>query len=279
MITMTWESDITRLVSIDKKQSEVVRSEWPMPDYIDAWRVFRNLSDENEIMASTIAGASGWPSISKTVSLADLGCGDGRLSETLVRQIKQSISHLYLIDPDEQLLSEAEKRLKAVVSEKQLSVILDRAESVMSKLAESVDAAILCHVVYLLPNEVFRSLLEELRPGLPLFIIMDHPSSVFTRLWSRTAPKYFERLRAAHSLLDQSRTRFDIKSSQFFTHAPNPFGIPNPQIQESLLSILCYSDFPQMDVELRAWVKESVLKYCQDESLECSSVLYEVVKR
>jgi len=49
-----------------------------MPEYLKAWKLFRDNADENEVTAKHLLNRPSWPRKSG-LDIGDLGCGDGRL--------------------------------------------------------------------------------------------------------------------------------------------------------------------------------------------------------
>src|SRR5260221_11047179 len=80
------------------------RQQWPMPEYIEAWKLFRTHSNENEATAEYLTHHPLW-SPGPHLTLCDLGCGDGRLlANVLDLDRDKHLDEVRLIDPDDDLL-------------------------------------------------------------------------------------------------------------------------------------------------------------------------------
>src|SRR5687768_4187145 len=123
--------------------------EWPMESYLTAWKMFRLLSDENRATAQHIVSRSHWPRRG-SLSLLDLGCGDGRLVEQVALLSPDPITRVTLVDPDAELLSEAEATIRETETVQEVTTIQLPLEDVDKN---GFSAILLVHVVYLLREE------------------------------------------------------------------------------------------------------------------------------
>lgn len=149
---------------------------------------------------------------------------------------------------------------------------------IVRDLTRETDAALAVHLVYLLKEAQLKTFLVGLAPGVPLFIVMDQPSSVFTQLWETTAPKYHRRSLNAHEIIASLKEdNYIVESTEFNTHLINPLTLRD-DIRDSVLSLLCYSDFRELDGKTQEWVKDALTEHSALERVVCDCACYEVVR-
>jgi len=254
------------------------RNEWPMASYMAAWRTFRRLSDENRATARHLLSRSRWPH-RDGITICDIGCGDGRLVETLVMESATEISSVVLVDPDAGLVEEARTCVSATSSKRKVTGINDSAEAAFPGCAADADVSLLVHVVYLIPNGGLWHLLEALPAGMPLYVVLDAPESVFSQLWKRTAPKYSARAAKARDLIESlPPAQFAVDRSTFSSTITNPFKLNRSDQRDAILSLLCYRTIDESDTELRGWIGEVVAGHTAGLHIVCDSVCYEIVR-
>jgi hypothetical protein len=128
----------------------------------------------------------------------------------------------------------------------------------MLHLAREIDVALAVHLLYLLSEQETHRFLGGLAPGIPLFVVLDHPASVFMRLQEKTAPRYYARSLNAHRALARLREQgYLVEQTAFETHLTNPLDL-SQELREAVLSLLCYRDFRELDGETQAWAARIV---------------------
>lgn len=256
-----------------------IRQEWPMDSYLAAWKNFRQASGENKVIARHLISRPSWPH-GKAIRVCDLGCGDGRLLEALVLECPDEVATVNLIDPDPELLDEATRCVTDQALVPVISTHLATAEEAFPECAIGYDVVLMVHVVYLLESTHFLDLLYTAPQNVALFVVFDHPNSVFTTLWERTAPKYHARVLEAHKIISTLPIeQFDVRRSEFEARLPNPFDLPREDIRRSLLSMLCYSSEAVSDNSIRSWIESVVGRYLDESgNVVCRSVCYEIVR-
>lgn len=253
------------------------RQEWPMPSYMQAWKAFRQMSDENHETALHLLSRPSWPTVDKTV-ITDVGCGDGMLVQQVVLHSKSEISEVRLYDPDREFLAEAERRLTETPCELQIKASTAFAEDIRSADLRGSHAILAVHVVYLMQEDGLAALLRELPIGTPLYIVLDQPHSVFSRLWRGTAPKYFERSRKTHQLVARlPRDTYGIEQSVITSHLQNPL-VQRRDIRDAVLSILCYADVQDMEKDDYDSVQKEIARCTVGSHVLCESTCYEIVR-
>jgi len=261
--------------------TSIAREEWPSEIYIEAWKTFRALSGENAVMAAQIVGQRAWPRRDDGITLCDIGCGDGELMKQIVVHSQSPIADVRLVDPDEDLLSEAVRVVEETGLVPHVERTLATAEEVFPRCAESSDAVLLVHVVYLMKNGGFRKILEACVPGTPLFVVMDAPDSVFTQLWRETAPKYHHRSVKAHETVAQlSRDAYDVEATSFSSLLPDPRHL-RADLRTALLSILCYTDARRLagDDALMTSIDALLTRHEAGEMIRCDLVCYTIQRK
>ena len=261
--------------------TDLAREEWPSELYVEAWKAFRSLSNENEVTAEHLVTRPSWPKRNDLV-LCDLGCGDGKLVEQIVLRSISTVREVRLIDPDEDLLNEAVRVVSETGLVKSVLRSLATAEQAFPACAASSDALLLVHVVYLMKNGGFKRLLDACPRDTPLFVVMDAPTSVFTELWSVTAPKYHQRSLRAHETIAQlhGKDGYLVSESRIASRIADPRG-QRADLKTTLLSMLCYTDARTLaqDDALMSQVEEILGRHNvvgDALTIQCESVCYEI---
>jgi len=256
-----------------------VRQEWPMQAYLANWKVFRSLSDENEVTAEHLLTQEYWPHRSNT-TIVDVGCGDGRLIFSLLHKSGEAIGTVRLIDPDAGVLKSACDLIEGISFVHEVEAYEGTAEDLLHECILGAHAVLAVHVVYLMQQESLEHIIQALAPGVPLYVVLDAPGSVFSRLWSKLAPhKYLERSEHAHTVLRALPSdRFVVNPSEITSHLENPLTCHREK-KLSILSILCYCDVRDLESDKLNWAEAVLEKYRVGNRISCKSFCYEVVKR
>lgn len=256
--------------------TDAARREWPSVAYLENWKAFRGMSNENAVTAAELLRHPLWPH-GESLTLCDIGCGDGKVAQQIVRQ-SGAFREVRLVDPDKDLLEEA---AQALASEKvETGKYHAAAAQALPDCAEGADVALLAHVVYLLPDGELEAIFRTMPTGVPLFVVMDAPDSVFTSLWAESAPKYHARSLAAHvTIAALPRDTYSMETTRLSSLLPDPRAFePDGKIQ--LLAILCYTDRDRLtgDPGLLARAEEIVGRYAAEGQIRCDSMCY-VIQR
>lgn len=243
--------------------------------YLATWKVFRAISDENKITARHLLSLDCWDGIS---SILDLGCGDGLILKEVVLNSPQKISRAILIDPDKQMLEEAEMHLKELALVEEIIAEVAPFEDSYFKYSSQVDIILAIHLVYLIERESFHYLLDALPIGKKLIVVLDDEDSVFTKIWKQTAFKYAERSAYVRSCLNNlSKDTFSVNKTVITSKLINPLN-QRFEVKEALLSLMSYSDFLAMDAETREYVEECIRENSINSVIGCKSACYEIVR-
>jgi SAM-dependent methyltransferase len=249
-----------------------------MPNYMSAWKTFRRLGNEPEATAEHVLSLPRWPG-NKNLRILDVGCGDGRMVEAFLLKARQSIGKVTILDPDRLLLDEAAHEIRSLGLDVDVLEVAGVADRQALELAADHDVALAIHLVYLLAHNRFRALVDHWPPGVPLYVVLDAPDSVFTELWSETAPDYALRSRRVHEYLSgEANGRLDVRRTDFTTRVANPFGLPEP-VRDLVLSLLCYCDFAEFSDTRRAKVESVISSHVERGQVTCSCTCYEIQRK
>jgi SAM-dependent methyltransferase len=252
------------------------KAEWPMANYEAAWKTFRRVGDEPVATALHVTSLEHWPK-KNTIKVLDVGCGDGKMVAAFVLRARQTISQLVLLDPDEKLLGEAAKEVQSLHFGTKTTSVLSSAEDKAARCARGAHAALGIHLAYLMTPEAFRLFIEKWPRGVPLYIVLDAETSVFSAIWKNTAPEYARRATAARQYLDALGETVLKSRSEFATRVANPYMLV-PPIRELVLSLFCYNDFEALIPAQQKNVKRTISKYADGKEVKCTCACYEIVK-
>lgn len=255
------------------------RLEWPMTTYLAAWKTFRRMSNENAATATHLVSRSHWPG-NRGATLVDIGCGDGRLMEEILLQSPVTVGEVRLIDPDPELLVEAVGCVHQTRLAKRVISVQGDLDEVYEQETVGASAILAVHLVYLLEKYSLTTLLDKLPIGVPLYVVLDAPSSIFTTLWKKTAPKYHQRSLDAHWMIQGADPNaYRVSSSSVVSTIQNPLAVRRSDVRDALLSILSYSPVNEnTDRPVRDWIEATLRERMIKGEIGCESTCYEVVR-
>lgn len=251
-----------------------------MGSYMHSWKLFRVMSNENKVTADHLLSRPFWPR-NEDLVLVDVGCGDGRLTEQIVLGHGRCrlVSEVRLLDPDPEFLAEARQHLTETGIVTNVNTFLGPAEDNLARHYSGSNVILAVHVVYLMQDGAFETMLDALPPGVPMYVVLDTPYSVFTTLWKNTAPKYYERSRKTHETIKHlAADKYSTDYTTISSRIDNPLHIPHEIVRNSILSMLCYSEVGSMPAEQREWVETQVAAKAVGEHIRCESACYEITK-
>ena len=258
--------------------TEGARQEWPSETYLATWKAFRGTSNENVVTAVALLRHPLWP-LSTSLTICDIGCGDGKVTQEIVRQSSGTVREVRLVDPDDELLDEAVQALTAEGLETIVRYAVTAAHA-LPTCAETADVALLVHVVYLLPDGELQLIFDRMPIGVPLFLVMDAPDSVFTSLWAESAPKYHARSIGAHATIGTlPRDKYRVDASRLSSSLPDPRRLQVDR-KITLLSILCYTDTSRIagDANLMATAEAILSRFATNGQIKCESMCYVITR-
>ena len=254
-----------------------LHQEWPMPSYMQHWKVFRKMTDECRETARHLLSRKHWPHCSK-ISICDIGCGDGLLALEIALWNPSKVSEITLIDPDEVFLREANSHLSGISSPPTVRLVQKKAESLSSQEISDSDATLAVHVVYLMLEGTLESILRRTPVGVPTYVVLDEPNSIFSRLWARISPKYLRRATAVHDLMASLPSiDFEVARSTITSHLDNPL-VQRSDIKDAVLSLLCYDDVQNLCAEDYEWIEREIRSALAGQTILCESACYEIVR-
>jgi len=254
------------------------RKEWPIESYMQCWKLFRRMSDENKQTAMHLLARRHWPH-RDALTILDVGCGDGLLLQAIIHLNEGSVAEVRLLDPDEVFLRQALEHITETDVVNKVRRFVGRAEHCFTAACPGVTVVLALHVVYLMGEGEFAGMLGALPPGIPLYVVLDTPGSIFTCLWKKTAERYRDRSASAHRIIEElDPVKFHVGYSTLTSSLSDPLTIKQRTVRDSILSILCYSDVSRMTSETLAWVEQQIQKHTIDGRIVCESACYEVVR-
>ncbi len=248
-----------------------------MPEYLKAWKLFRDNADENEVTAKFLLKRPSWPRKSG-LDICDLGCGDGRLVAELLARCGD-VQKVRLVDPDNDLLAEAEALVERRFPVTHIVASLNSVREGWPKCAGDADVILGVHLVYLLEEDELQSLVHNRAKHAVTYIVLDAPTSVFTELWKRTADKYYRRAKLAHAELCKHLGLATPPQAEPIRSRISKKLLADHELSDWLLSILCYRNMlTDVPADLRRKVREIINRHTDKtgEFVECESVCYEL---
>lgn len=207
-----------------------------------------------------------------------MGCGDGRILAEILA-CDGSVQKVRLVDPDNDLLNEAESLIERRFPSHHIVAMLNSVRDGWPKCAGEADVILAVHLVYLLEEDELQALVHKRPNKATTFIVLDAPTSVFTELWQWTADKYFRRSKRAHEVLCQY---LGLKSPPQGTSIRSRIPVSllsEHELSDWLMSILCYRNMlADVPADLRRGVREIIDRHTDKTGkfVECESICYEL---
>lgn len=247
-----------------------------MPEYLRAWKLFRANSDENRVTAEFVLRSALWPQ-KKSVDVCDLGCGDGLLLAEVLAKCP-SVNKVRLVDPDNDLLLEAEAMVEEKFPGTHVSALLNSVREGWPRCAGNADVILAIHLVYLIEEDELQALVRNRPPNAAMFVVLDAPHSVFTELWRWTADKYFRRSKRAHEVMRNSLGLSNTAPLKTIKSKISKSLLVEHELSDWLLSILCYRNMLE---DVPAQLKDTARRILDEHTdstgnfIECESLCYE----
>lgn len=255
--------------------------DYPMGEYIPAWKAFRAFAQENDIIAKIIVGSESWK-FAKPAGILDIGTGDGLVLRSCLDLVDVLPDKVRVLEPNDILMVEARSALKKFKPKIDFEFIGSGIAEKLPGIFDCVDLAIISHVLYLLPMALVEDIINALPENVPLIIITDAQNSLFSQCWNITAPKYSRRAENIHEIVGGfDKTNHTVSANKFYTYLRNPFTLERQDIKYKILSLVCYAGFDSLSDAKKQKI-ESLFKMHSVENetdiIKCQSVCYEVTK-
>lgn len=233
---------------IDKQQKDL----FPTDTYFQDLDLYRSISEENKDIAKHFKEHPTWRKYS---SILDLGAGDGRMFLELYDNdaLANTVNKIHFVDIDPNRID----RVNMFLNDSPLKQVSKFTVGDISKLSKenynTIDVALLIHVVYYLEDKQLKRVIENLPKNVPLFIVLDHPDSLFSSCWKYTAPKYLERTFAMTKLIESynNQNNFKVQKTKIESLVKNPYLMNDEQEQENLLSFITYSSYKDLTISTK----------------------------
>lgn len=261
---------------------------YPLPEYIAAWKIFRSFSNEDETIARHIISLvqKRFPGCRVPdergndcgLRILDIGPGDGRVLLQLLLQIPAKPSSLTFVEPNPEFMRQAQSNICFFGFADSINPIQSKALNVDEKIVGSCDVTLCTHTAYFLESDEMERLLRLTRPGAVLYVVLDDRTSLFSSIWKRTAPKYYDVAeRHRRSLLALDPSVFSVNSTVIATKVKSPFSI-RPDLAEMLMSLLSYYDVRDMESSEFEFVKKEITSATVGDHIDCKSTCFEICR-
>ncbi|MDP2089494.1 MAG: class I SAM-dependent methyltransferase [Flavobacteriaceae bacterium] len=252
--------------------------DYPMGSYIPKWKVFRAFTNENKTIAEHIANTSLWKK-SELKKVLDIGTGDGLVLANLCLLSTKLPQKVTLVEPNNTLLIEAKNQIEELHQNIEIQAYCNEINQLLPDVFSGIDLVLIAHVLYLIPTNDMENIINSLPLNIPLIIVTDSRNSLFPKCWEVTAPKYFKRSQYIHKFIASlDRNKFTIKESSFKTYLKNPFKIDRVELMNSVLSLICYTDYENLSISDKSAIFDLVSKHSIGGLTFCNSICYEIVR-
>lgn len=248
---------------------------FPMPAYIAAWKTYRTLSNEDDVIAKKVAHSV---SITDTRSkILDIGPGDGRvLVRTLIR-LNATPDIVSFVEPNLNFCGETSRVIDYPDFAKSIRPINSTLAQCNTALIFSHDIILCTHALYFLSHFELDVLFDAVRNGANLYIVVDHPDSIFSLLWKKTAPTFYERVRNHLDRIEKLKVESDMSVSQ--SEITAVISDPNTlrhEIKNLVVSMLCYAEIDDLTTEELEYVNDVLITKTHAGEIECTSLFFEI---
>ena len=245
-----------------------------MPNYVAAWKTYRTLSNEDDQIAKCISRLVKIPN--PRFRILDIGPGDGRVLLRTIIRLNRMPSEVTLVEPNENFIQETMRVLNFDRFAGEITPIQQKFGDCDEQALAGHDLILCTHTAYFLDDREIEKLLGLVDAGARLIVIFDHPNSIFSSLWQRTAPNFFQNTKHHREKLDNlDSDRFFVEKSEISAEIGDPRSL-RPEICNLVLSMLCYSDVEDMHEELLASVYSTISEVQREAVINCVSSVYDI---
>lgn len=256
-----------------------------MPSYIAAWKLFRSFSNEDRIIARALIEAIGahFPMVAAGtlagLRLFDVGPGDGRvLFETLIK-LPSRPTRVDFAEPNPEFYAEVERNIGYYDFADELVKHNQKLGEVDQQVVGSADVILCTHAAYFLTPGELEKLIDSVRPGSLLLILMDDPTSIFSTLWKYTNPHFHQVAEGHRKTLDGLAAGNDlgifVRTTTVKTEVIHP-SLVRADLASMLKSFMSYTEYDDLTLEDCAVVDQLIDQARVEGHVPCRSTLYEV---
>lgn len=250
---------------------------YPMPSYIAAWKTYRTLSNEDDVIAKRLAQAI---VIDRHHSkILDIGPGDGRVLVRLLIRLNDTPDKVTFVEPNDEFFVETSRAVHYADFTRELVPLNGKLMECTAEQIASHDIIICTHTAYFLSDCEMDMLLDLVRAGAKMYLVIDHPESVFSRLWQRTAPRFYERVKKHLAKIRALPANdFQISETVITAETSDPI-LLRPSVRNLVMSMLCYADVEDMHNEELASVQHTISSMAHEGRISCDSLFIEISRR
>lgn len=250
---------------------------YPMPNYVAAWKTYRTLSNEDDQIAKCISRLVSIPD--DKFRILDVGPGDGRVLVRTIIRLDRMPSEVSFVEPYDKFARETVRGINFDRFAGKISPIVSRLEDCDDDDLAGHDLILCTHTAYFLTDAEFERLLSLVDAGSRLIVIFDDPKSIFSRLWQRTAPSFYQNTQRHRDRLENLDTdRFLVDKSMVSAEIGDPRNL-RPEISNLVMSMLCYSDVEDMPHHQLAEVNSLISEAQRESIISCVSSVYDIRPR
>lgn len=246
-----------------------------MPDYVPAWLTYRTLSNEDDVIARKLAREVDL--IGRPGHVLDVGPGDGRVLIRFLIRANATPMKLTFIEPNPDFFDETLRHVSNPEFVDEVIGLDKKLEACSDAELAGHDILLCTHTAYFLSDAELDRLLALVGDGVELHLVIDHPTSIFSQLWRRTAPTFHERVvRHLEKLQNLDPQVYQVKTSTISALLCDLERLREP-IRNLAMSLLCYSDVEDFDAEGFASAQNFILESADLEGqIHCESFYFTI---
>lgn len=239
----------------------------PFDAYTLHWRLFRCMSNENEVFANAVLNCKLFKNSNQS-TIIDVGTGDGAVIQRVIKNTNSK--NFVLIDPSDEYLTIA----KLLTAEYANRIRYEKIKFIeMQTYPKALYLAI--HMIYLLSEKEIELLLELPFKGFDLILIVDSPESIFSQLWNVCAKDYYKKCEYFYTQLKKMHKTKNITEIKSKVLSPFKSRIDgNTRI--AMLSTMCYCDWKSLSDKQKEIAQSIINNYNQNDIIDCRSNLIEI---
>jgi hypothetical protein len=185
-------------------------------------------------------------------------------------------SEVTFVEPNEKFARETMRVINYDRFAGKITPIEKRLEDCEGSALAGHDLILCTHTAYFLSDAEFEKLLSLVDAGSRLIVIFDDPKSIFSKLWQRTAPNFYQNTQRHRDRLENlDTTRFLVDKSMVSAEIGDPRSL-RPDISNLVISMLCYSDVEDMPHHQLEEVGLLISQAQRESVISCVSSVYDI---